>query len=401
MNKCFKAWLSLILCVLLAAGTALCACAQDDLTAKPLHFGSDGSFRILHVTDTHLHDGNVRDSVRLIALACDVEKPDLAVLTGDLAPEDTLEHTAALTDALMQVFESRKIPVAVTFGNHDSENGAYTRESVMALYNAYSCSVSIDDGDALTGCGTYLIPICAPDSGEVKFHVWMFDSGSYDDEGHYANVAQDQAAWYKERSAEAETQNGKKIPSLVFQHIIVPQVYEALEKTDRRTLFSYPRIYSEGEYYRFSDAFVNYGMLHERPCCGYYDHGQFDAMTERGDVLAMFTGHDHTNAFGVRYKGIDIVNSLSTRFNKGEMYTTQYGYRVIDLREDAPDTYATRVVHWYDFVNRKEVRLLADSREDKALFSQIRFLGFFQKTFTDLGVWLTQTFTGRTVRYPD
>lgn len=400
MKRTVQTMISLILCVLIAAGTVLYAAADDGLTAQPLHFGSDGRFRILHVTDTHLHDSNVRNTVRLIELACDTEKPDLAVLTGDLAPEDTYEHTALLTDELMQVFESRKIPVAVTFGNHDSENGAYTRESVMALYNAYDCSVSIDDGDRLTGCGTYLLPICASDSDEVCFNLWIFDSGDYDGEGHYANVAEDQVAWYREASAASERQNGRKICSLAFQHIIVPEVYEALERVDHWTPFSYPHIYEKGAYYRLSGTAENRGMLCEKPCCGYYNHGQFDAMTERGDVLAIFTGHDHTNAFSVKYKGIDIVNSLSTRFN-GDFYSSQYGYRVIELSEDAPDRYETRVVRWYDFARDKAVRGLADGSADARLLSQIRFFGAFQKAYTDLCVFCTQAFSGRTVRYPD
>ena len=400
MNKQYKRTISALLCILLAAGLCLSAFAADVPGGQTLRFGGDGIFRILHITDTHLHDDNVAASVRLIALACDTEQPDLVVLTGDLTPEDTFEHTAQMTDALMQVFETRKIPVAVTFGNHDSENGAYTRESVMALYNACDCSVSVDDGAALTGCGTYYLPILSSESGEERFRIWLFDSGDYDGEGHYGSVAEDQVAWYKRESAEAEARNGKKIPSLAFQHIIVPQVYEALEKCAHRTAFSYPHMYEKRDYYRFAPGNTNYGMLHETPCCGYYDHGQFDAMVERGDVLAIFTGHDHTNAFGVRYKGIDIVNSLSTRFN-GDAFSTQYGYRVIDLHEDAPDSYTTRVERWYDFVNRKEVRALADGRKDAGLLRTVRFSGFFQKAFNEVGVWVVETFTGRTVRYPD
>ncbi len=400
MKHAVKILLSLLLCAVITAGTCLCAAAEDTLTTDSLRFCSDGHFKILHVTDTHLHDCNVRNTVRLIALACDTEKPDLAVLTGDLASEDTYAHTAKLTDNLMQVFESRKIPVAVTFGNHDSENGAYTRESVMALYRAYACCVAVDDGEALTGCGTYRIPILSSDGKELRLNVWMFDSGSYDSEGHYANVAADQVAWYRETSAALERENGRKIPSLAFQHIIVPQVYDALEQIDLRLPFSYPHMYPNGKYYRFSSAGKNYGMLSEKPCCGYCDHGQFDTMTERGDVRAIFTGHDHTNAFGVQYKGIDLVNSLSTRYER-TAFSTQYGYRIIELREDAADTYETHVVHWYDFVNAEEVKQLADSRSDKSLLSQIRFLGFFRKSFTDLCVFFAETFTGRTVRYPD
>lgn len=400
MKNFLRTILSGLLCVLFATGMTVCAAADDALTTESMRFRSDGRFRILHITDTHLHDNNVRDSVRLIALACDTEKPDLVVLGGDLAPEDTYEQTAQRVDSLMQVFESRHIPVAVAFGNHDSENGQYTREEAMALYNAYDCSISVDDGEALTGCGTYLIPIRASSGDDVRFNIWIFDSGDYDSEGHYANVAEDQVAWYRQTSIESERANGKKIYSLAFQHIIVPQIYDALEKVDHWTPFSYPRIYSEGEFYRFSGENTNYGMLHEKPCSGYYDHGQFDAMVERGDVLAVFSGHDHTNAFGVRYRGIDIVNSLSTRFN-GDLFSTQYGYRVVDLREDAPDTYETRVVRWYDFVNSGEVKALSTGSADQWLLWRVRILGFFTKLFTNICVFLTEMFTGRTVRYPD
>ncbi|MBQ7637934.1 MAG: metallophosphoesterase [Clostridia bacterium] len=400
MKKTFERLICLALSAVLLAGSTLFAFAETTLTAEPMRFNADGSFKIMHVTDTHLHDDNVEESTRLIALALDKEKPDLVMLTGDIAPEDTLESTAARIDQLMRVFESRNVPVAVCFGNHDSENSAYTREQVMALYNSYSCSVSIDDGDALTGCGTYVVPLYASSGDELKFNLWVFDSGDYDGEGHYANVAEDQVRWYRERSEGIERENGKKIYSLVFQHIIVPQIYDALEEKDYWTAFSYERLYYENRFYRFSKEYTNYGMLHEYPCPGYYDHGQFDAMVERGDVLAMFTGHDHTNAFGVKYKGIDIVNSLSTRYN-GDAFSTQYGYRIISLSENAPNAYTTRVVRWYDFAKDKDVKALADGKDDKSLLAEIRFYGFFQKTFTDFCVFFVQAFTGRTVRYPD
>ena len=400
MKRTIRTIISLLLCAALTAGAVLFAFADDGLSAAPMRMREDGGFKILHVTDTHLHEDNVEESTRLIALACDAERPDLVMLTGDLAPEDTLELTARRVDQLMQVFESRNIPVAVTFGNHDSENGAYTREEVMALYNAYTCSVSVDDGEALTGCGTYLIPLLSSKSDETAFNLWVFDSGDYDGEGHYANVAEDQVAWYQTTSAAIESQNGKKIYSLAFQHIIVPEIYDALEKVDFRVPYAFKRIYHEDEYYRFSKEFTNYGTLNEMPCPGYYNHGQFAAMAERGDVMAMFTGHDHTNAFGVKYQGIDIVNSLSTRYN-GDAFSTQYGYRVIELDEAAPDKYETRVVRWYDFVNDKAVKALAQDRQTQNLLAEIRFFGIFQKLFTDFTVLFAKATTLRTVRYPD
>ena len=400
MKRTVKAVISLLLCAALAVGTVAFAAADDGLTTDALHFGSDGHFKILHVTDTHLNADNAANSTRLIAMACDAEQPDLVMLTGDIAPEGTYEKTGERVDQLMQVFETRQIPVAVAFGNHDSENGAYTREEAMALYNAYACSIAIDDGDRLTGCGTYRIPLCASDGNELRFNLWVFDSGDYDGEGHYANVAEDQVEWYREQSATIEREAGKKINSLVFQHIIVPEIYDALEEVDRKTAFSYEHLYEKGRYFRFSGSNTNYGMLNEFPCPGYYNHGQFDAMVERGDVLAMFTGHDHTNAFGVKYKGIDIVNSLSTRYN-GDTSSTRYGYRVIELDEAAPDRYETRVVRWYDFVNESAVKALARDEADRTLLAEIRFRGFFRKFLTDFCAFFVQAATGRRVRYPD
>lgn len=303
----------------------------------------------MHVTDTHLEDYNLEASVWAIGEACDAEKPDIVMITGDNVQNcDNPEDTKRLIDGLMNVFESRDIPVAVTFGNHDSETGAMSREELMTYYNTFSCSVSVDDGELLSGCGTYNIPVMSSDGSRIKFNLWVFDSGDYDSEGHYGCVQSDQVEWYKAKSDMLALANGgERVNSLVFQHIIVPEVYDALLKTDSQKLFSFKHMYND-EYYMFNPENENFGTLNETPCCGYLNYGQFDAMVEKGDVLAMFTGHDHTNAFGVKHKGIDITNSLSTRYN-GNCFSTTYGYRIIEVDENDTSVYTTKVVHWYDF----------------------------------------------------
>lgn len=384
------------LCCAIPAGAA--AAPADGTTAKAMRFGSDGKLNIMHVTDTHLSDENLDDSVYLIGAACDREKPDIVILTGDIAMADTIEDTIRKTDALMNVFEQRNIPVAVTFGNHDSESGVISREDLMAHYNGFSCSISIDDGELLPGCGTYNIPVLASDGDTVKFNLWVFDSGDYDEEHHYANVLEEQVEWYVEKSEALEAENGGKVNSLAFQHIIVPEVYDALKEVNRKIAFSYPRIYDKSRYFAFDPDAENFGKLNEYPCPGYYNHGQFEAMVERGDVLAMFTGHDHTNAFGVKYKGIDIVNSLSTRYN-GDAFSAQYGYRMITVDENDTSVYETRVVRWYDFYNISETGIAAG--DNAKLVSKLRFLGFFEKFAQKIAVFFVEVFTGRTVQYPD
>lgn len=405
MKQTLKKWMAVVMAVMMMASIAMPAfAATKEEAKKSLQFGADGKFRIMHITDTHLAEDNIDKSVWLIAAAVDREHPDLVVITGDnVGNREDSAVTKSFIDKLMGVFESRGVPTAVTFGNHDSEGGSMSREELMAYYNTFSCSVSVDDGEALSGCGTYNLPVLSSDSSKVKFNVWVFDSGDYDSEGRYGYVKKDQVDWYKAESAKLEAANGgEKVYSFAFQHIIVPEVYDALKKAKVRTLYSFEHMYNKGEYYMFDPDGVNFGTLNETPCSGYLNDGQFDAMVERGDVLAMFTGHDHTNAFGVRHKGIDIVNSLSTRYN-GDAFSTQYGYRMLIVDESDPSVYTSEVMHWYNMFSAADARAYSEAGDDfgASLVRDIRFKGAWQKLLRTLGVAFTKILTGRTVSFAD
>lgn len=402
MMKITKKIISFLLAVFIMVGISVTGFAADG--EKALQFGSDGKFSIMHITDTHLEDYNVDDSVWLIAKACDKEKPDLVVVTGDNVLNcDDASKTKGYIDKLMSVFEQRGIPTAITFGNHDSEVGAMSREALMAYYNTYSCSVSVDDGEALSGCGTYNLPIMSSDGSKVKFNVWVFDSNDYDDEGHYGYVKADQVEWYKAKSDELTAANGGEVVhSIAFQHIIVADVYEALKKTDRKRLYSYSHMYNKDEYYMFDPDRVNHGTLTETPCSGYYNDGQFSAMVEKGDVLGIFTGHDHSNAFGVEYKGIEIGNTVSSRYNR-DMFSSQYGYRMFEIDENDTSKYTTRCEHWFDMLDGDDIKELRKSGDDYGykLALDVNFRGFFKKLGMKLGVAITTLFSGRQISYPD
>lgn len=415
MKKAFKI-ISLILAVIIAGTLALSvrpeysavnynpADSQNE-TDKKISFGEDGKLKILHITDTHLkHNHNFDPTIWTVEKACDEEKPDIVMLTGDIVLNcESAEDTKRLINALMNIFDSRSIPVAVTFGNHDSEQGAMSREELMAYYNTFSCSVSVDDGEALSGCGTYNIPVLSSEGDKVKFNLWVFDSGDYDEEGRYSCVQPDQVEWYKQVSDKLKAENdGEKVNSLVFQHIIVAEIYDALQKSDKWKSYAYKHLYNEGEHYMFDPDRVNYGTLRETPCPGYANHGQFEAMTEKGDVLAMFTGHDHTNAFGVKYKGIDIVNSLSTRYI-GLFHSTQCGYRVIEVDENDTSVYETRAERMfdnYDFDTVREEKEKGD-RFTYKMSREFAFKGAVQKFATVVYGKMIEAVTGRQVTYAD
>ena len=372
-------------------------------TASPLKF-KNGVLKIMHITDTHYSFENVDASVRLLEFACDREMPDVVIVTGDNVdnyPEE--KDTKKLIDRLMSVFDERDIPVAITFGNHDSERGAMSREELMAYYNTHKSSISVDDGEELSGCGTYNIPVHASDSDKVKFNLWIFDSNDYDDEGHYGCVLPDQVEWYKKRSDElTQANDGNKVYSLAFQHMIVEDVYRALKMTKIRVPFSYHHMYDKKRFYSFDPKGVNFGTLTETPCSGYHNYGQFDAMVEKGDVLAMFSGHDHTNAFGVKYKGIDISNTVSTRYNR-DRFSSQYGYRIITINESDTSVYKSRVEHWYDMFTSDDVKTYkaANDKFSAELAEDVIKNGRKQKLLQAVLLGLARMVSFRKIKYPD
>lgn len=85
------------------------------------------------------------------------------------------------------------------------------------------------------------------------------------------------------------------------------------------------------------------GHFFEPPSPGYYNHGQFDAMVETGDVLAVFSGHDHLNTYEVEYKGVKIINSPGVSFNA---YGNEFvrGSRLITVNEDNPADFTSKVI---------------------------------------------------------
>ena len=377
------------------------------VTDTTIRFNSAGKLKILHIADTHLnYDKHFDASIWVIAEACDVEKPDLVVLTGDNThPDEDPEKTKKLINALMNIFESRNIPVAVTFGNHDSEAGPMSRADIMEYYKTFSCVITAEDAEAFKNCATFNIPVLASDSDKTKFNLWVFDSGDYDEDEprHYDRVRTEQIEWYKKVSANLKKENGgETVNSVVFQHIIVPEIYDVLKKVDSKKLYAINHIYNEDEYYMFDPDEVNYGKLNEKPCPGYYNDGQFDALVENGDVLAMFTGHDHTNAFGVRNQNIDIYTSPMTRY-KGLAYTTQYGYRVVEIDEKDTSKYETRVERLYDVFDFGYIKTAKDNGDKYStrIAFELAVKGKAQEICMKLWHSTVELFTGRTVVYPD
>ena len=376
-----KKIISLVLAVIMAFGAVVFANA-DSADAK-LQFNDDGNFRIMQIAD--IQDGFFLTPAvpEFIKDAVAMTNPDLIVLTGDnisggssgigVSAIDKPVTKIAINN-FMSVFEEIGIPVAVVFGNHDSEN-ALSKEEQMEMYMSYDCCVAVDEGDALYGCGTYNLPVySSTDANKIAYNLWMVDSNTYDEEnGGYDHVHEDQIKWYKDTSDALKAQNGgKPVPSMMFQHIIVPEIYDIIEEVPAGTPNAYE---SDGKYYTFKDGYLIDGALCEAPCPPSRNAGQFNAVVEQGDVVAMFFGHDHKNSFRVNYKGVDLLTTSGISF--GSYGNEERGVRIIDIKEGTTE-YETETLYYLDVYADNELALARYTLYGNEFGTGEKILAFFE-----------------------
>ncbi|MBR4858612.1 MAG: metallophosphoesterase [Clostridia bacterium] len=345
-----KRILSLVLVLVMVFGAfAVNASAADD---GVLRFDENGEFKIMHICDCQ--DDYPADPEMLTFLDAVVKeyKPDLVVLGGDntVGPENMKqEDKDAAIKELVSVFVENETYFTLVFGNHDHQQG-FTDDELFVMYQKHGGKycLAYDADPSLTGTATHALPVLGSESGKTELMLYMFDSNQYVSvnrfEDEYDSVNPDQIEWYKNVSKAAEAENGKVVPALVFQHIIVGEVYDALFHEAPFDMGELSRTFN-GKTYSFLPRTENIesGFLFEFPCPGYYNHGQFDAMVERGDVMGIFSGHDHTNDFVTELDGIKIVNTAGATHGG---YSTDFnrGVRMITVNENNPGTFETEMV---------------------------------------------------------
>ena len=351
MSKKLKAVLAAVLCaaMLLAAASPAFAAVDND---GVLRFNKDGKLKIMQIADTQDVDIPREAMIKFMEKALGAEKPDLVVFTGDQLAGgkiETAEGVYAGIKAILQPVVDRNIPFTVTFGNHDSDDGCpVSRDEQFAYYQTFPGCLAYDAVPEMYGTGTHNLPIYASNSNEIKFNLWIVDSNDYDRvNGGYDYVHQDQIDWYEKTSKELEEKEGHLVPSIVFQHIIVPEVAELLvdAPTDAQTAVSQD-FYGRNKLLMLDSSKAS-GLLLEFPCPSKTNSGQFASWKSRGDVIAAAFGHDHINTFIGTVDGIDLVMCPGITFQSYGRYITR-AVRIFELDENDPWSYGTHLYKYTD-----------------------------------------------------
>lgn len=358
-----KRIISLLLAVCIVFGMSAVAFAEEE---PALRFDENGEFTILHLADCQ--DGYPADT-RMLAYIDAVLKmyePDIVILGGDNTVGEGETKREAIEE-IVSIFVENETYFTLVFGNHDYQQGVTDDEALVMYQEAGGeYCLAYDDVPELSGTATHNLPVYGSDSNEIKFNLWMFDSGDYepmldengnivyDENGNmrdigYQCVQEDQIDWYIEKSNELKAETGDLVPSLAFQHIVVGDVYDALFAESAVDLGVLTPKYN-GKIYSFLPKTDNFtGFLLEFPCPGVYNHGQFDAMVEQGDVAGIFSGHDHVNSYETELDGIRIINTPGATYNS---YAKDYlrGSRLITVKEDDPANFTSEIITVNDMV---------------------------------------------------
>lgn len=325
---------------------------DSPLTGNALPFGADGTFRILQVSDPQDMVHPRRAMLKMLDRAYDTLHPDLILFTGDNTlgnhlldfgplrietlhrPAFTLRQMRRSLKHILMPAQKRGIPFGMIYGNHDDMNDV-TKAEQFALYRAYSRCLPMNGTDETVDCDTYAIPVCGR-TGKPVWNLYMLDSAWNDENGQFWRIKKETVEWYKRTGAALAEQNGgKRVPSLMFLHVPLPQTKDLCVPCSEND----PGAVKDGDGWVRLDTEKAQGVLGEPVSAGEDPYGLFGAIKENGDVKAVVTGHDHLNCFDGETDGVRLIQSGAASFR---CYGGRIrGVRLFTLYEKEPERFDT------------------------------------------------------------
>ncbi len=238
------------------------------------------------------------------------EKPDLVVLTGDVA---TSKNVEAAWQTVVQPMIDAKIPWTAVFGNHDAEHG-WDNEKMGKYLMKLPYNVLLPDPIKMSGYGNFALEIKENNRKKTAALLYCIDSGDYSPDtenpelGTYGWVKHDQVEWYRKTSEKyTRKNNNKPYPALAFFHIPLPE-YNIVQRMESTV-----------------------GDRDEEVCSPVINTGMFYGMIEMKDIMGTFVGHDHNNNYIGCLNNICVAYGCKTGLESYGDYPK--GARIIVLKE--------------------------------------------------------------------
>lgn len=320
-----------------------------------------GKFRLMQITDIQDTQFTSKDTISFISAALDREKPDLVVFTGDqvksygisLAIGSKNNNIKKTILNILSPLEERGIPFTFVYGNHDipKKTGDYDFQT-----DIYENSPSCVNKEAFSRCNRtdcICIPVYSDDGSKPLIALYMIDN-VHKLPGGYNGANPAQLDWMDETDAAfSKINSGEKVPSLVFQHIPIYEMYELLEEVPKGTAGAVEGNNTKpGHFYKITDEMKSRGeFMGESIACPGTPNEQFERWIKMGNVMGAYFGHDHNNCFTGNLRGINLGYSSGAGFN---VYGPDLnrGVRIFDF-DINKQGYETRMVFYKDILGNK------------------------------------------------
>lgn len=287
----------------------LLSCVPVTVFAQKQFSFKDGKFVIAQFTDLHWTPQSAKcaETAATIRAVLKAERPDLAVLSGDVVTDDPAIEG---WKAVVGIFDEAEVPFVVTMGNHDAEY--MTKDDIYDFLLKSPYYVGTKGPEEITGCGNCVIPVYGSlKKDKVEALLYCMDSNDYQPNklyGAYDWIHFNQIDWYRKQSARFTAGNGgNPVPALAFFHI---------------PLLEYNELAGDGK---------TFGNALEGVASSRVNSGMFSSFIEMKDVMGVFVGHDHDNDYIGIDKGIALGFGRVTGTDAYGSLTR--GARIIELFE--------------------------------------------------------------------
>ena len=292
-------------------------------------FTTDRDFKVLQLTDIHigagwLCHGKDLKAINAVAAMVTAEKPDLVIITGDIAypipfQAGTNDNLAA-AKLFAGLMEKLGVYWTIAFGNHDTEiYSKYNREEIAQFYenSGFRYCLFKSGPEDVDGYCNNIINI-KNSKGEITQSIFTFDSHSYTEHDifgigwKYDNIHENQVEWYRDCVKKLTDYNKSvsdmknPVPSsTAFFHIPLKEYQDAWYE------------YLNNDFKDTENVELIHGVAGEGGIIVYPGDGEdalFETMLELGSTKGIFCGHDHENNFSLDYKGIQLSYGMSVDY---------------------------------------------------------------------------------------